>query len=183
MFLLLCIAMFEPMRAPTATADELAQFSGQGIPRKTKEDCDVAAKKLVEMLNPKGFWNLKTGCVGTNRDVGEFVPTLNGTAPLHYATEQGIGSQLPSEADCKIKLAEMTSPIAAADLLESECLSGTDLYKNNARFYQPWLTKLVAATDQQHSKLKIESGKSRGVATTATGKSKAGPRHSRENVR
>lgn len=123
-----------------------ASFSGQGLPRATKAACEAAGKKISELLQKKGFSQITMGCESTSEEIGEFVPAIHARHAAKHSLEQGIGQRRDNKAACEEDLKKLLTTAAASNILEQECLKGTEYdYKGSAKeFHQAWITKLVS---------------------------------------
>ena len=127
----------------------LLEFSGQGIPRESLEDCHSAGIKLAAQLTKKGFKSTTTDCIGTSAEIGGLVPTLLARIADRYKTEQSMNGPLPDAAACDKALKVLVAS-ARGDVLEAECLTGNelDLQGKKTGYFQPWITTLTKIDNQ-----------------------------------
>ncbi len=130
----------------------LLDFSGQGMPRETLEDCQTAGTKLAELLSKKGFKSITTDCMGTSAEIGGLVPTLLAKNADRFRTEQLMNGPLSDAASCDKALKLLLATVGAngsEEAVEAECLQGThvDWQGKKTAYFQPWVTKLIKLSD------------------------------------
>lgn len=127
-------------------AQALLDFSGQGLPRSSNEDCLKAGKALAEKLKKKSFQSISTNCSHTTEDSGEFVPTIQAKHERAFHLEQSIGLRRADAEACKKDLKNLVAAAGAKDqILEQECIAAKEYdAKGEAKpFHQAWITRLV----------------------------------------
>jgi hypothetical protein len=129
-----------------AHADIGFEFSGQGIPRESKQDCQISGQELVKKLEAKGFKEVQ----GPNCDMemsgtfGGFVPVLKAKSSRKFELQNDMGGFRTSKEDCERDLKELASKAGKAEIVESACRKGNDFDISGKAIpvFQAWITKL-----------------------------------------
>ena len=123
-----------------------SDIAGQGIPRKTSQDCTTAQSDLEKKLQARGFTKIQTGCSGISEDTGEFVPTLTAKHDERVKLDNSIARRRSNAAECQDDLEALTLHIKSDRVLEGECLVGFEQNDDGSlrTFYQAWTTQIVS---------------------------------------
>ena len=99
------------------------ELSGQGLPRASEELCKSALTQITAKLANNSYETIDTSCVGTNEDVGSFVPTYkaksstkNYTAPQHLIGMRvyvASSSYDQAKAACESDLGDLKKKLGA----------------------------------------------------------------------
>lgn len=121
-------------------------LQAQGLPRHTEKSCVQALNDLAADLLNRGYIVTSTECVGTNEDVGGFVPVLMAQGSSNETTEYSIGRRHSSAAACDTDLKLLLNEASPHTVLEAKCLEGEEIDFNTEKtikFYQAWLSEIV----------------------------------------